>query len=68
MPGLGLNGGDAIGISIPLGNANAKTWDQLRPVLKTLKFRFGMDVYDLFGGQKLGIFNIDSFKENLMKK
>ena len=68
MPGLGLNGGDAIGICIPLNNANEETWTQLKPVLNKLKSRFNCDVYDLYGGQKLGLFNIDTFKKNLMLK
>ncbi len=68
MPGLGLNGGDAIGICIPLNNANDETWTQLKPVLKKLKSSFNCNVYDLYGGQKLGLFNIDTFKKNLMLK
>lgn len=68
MPGFGLNGGDAIGICIPLKNANEETWTQLKPVLKKLKSDFNCDVYDLYGGQKLGLFNIDTFKKNLLLK
>lgn len=68
MPGMGINGGDAIGICVPLNNANDLTWTQLKPVLKKLKSRFGCDVYDLYGGQKLGLFNIDTFRENLLLK
>ena|ERR1044071_5419166 len=68
MPGLGINGGDAIGICIPLANANEQTWTQLEPVLKKLKSDFNCDVYDLYGGQKLGLFNIDTFKNNLLLK
>ncbi len=68
MPGLGVNGGDAIGICIPLKNANEETWNQLKPVLKKLKSEFNCDVYDLYGGQKLGLFNIETFKNNLIAK
>ncbi len=68
MPGLGPNNGDAIGICIPLNNANDITWTQLRPVLKILKSKFGCAVYDLYGGQKLRLFNIDSFKQNILLK
>lgn len=66
MPGLGIKGGDALGICIPLKNANEETWEKLKPILKTLKSSFGCDVHDLYGGQKLGLFNIDSFKQNLL--
>jgi hypothetical protein len=68
MPNLGISGGDAIGICVPLTNANEKTWRLLKPVLKKLKSRFGCAVYDLYGGQKLGLFNINEFKENLLLK
>ncbi|MRG48772.1 hypothetical protein GFS24_26925 [Chitinophaga sp. SYP-B3965] len=67
MPGLGINNGDAIGICIPMNNATESTWEQLKPVLKVLRSKFGCDVYDLYGGQKLGLFNINSFKENLLQ-
>lgn len=68
MPGLGLNGVDAIGICIPLNNANEETWTHLKPVLKKLKSQFNCNVYDLYGGQKLGFFNIHTFKNNLLLK
>jgi len=68
MPHLGISGGDAIGICVPLSNANEKTWELLRPVLKILKSKFGCHVYDLYGGQKLGLFNIDEFGKNLLAK
>ncbi|WP_207429368.1 hypothetical protein [Pedobacter sp. SYSU D00535] len=66
MPKLGINGGDAIGISVPLSNADEPTWMELKRVLKLLKSYFHCDVYDLYGGQKLGLFNINSFRKNLM--
>ena len=68
MPGFGVNGGDAIGICVPLKNANEFTWTQLKPVLKKLRSKFGCEVYDLYGGQKLGFFNIDTFRKNLLLK
>jgi hypothetical protein len=68
MPQLGIDGGDAIGICVPLNNANEKTWELLRPVLKKLKSEFDCNVYDLYGGQKLGLFNIDEFRKNLLAR
>ncbi|MGC4035831.1 MAG: hypothetical protein QM764_07710 [Chitinophagaceae bacterium] len=68
MPGLGINGGDAIGICVPLNKANELTWVQLKPVLKELKSKFSCAVYDLYGGQKLGLFNINTFRTNLLRK
>jgi len=68
MPKLGVNGGDALGICIPLKNANETTWAQLKPLLKKLKSKFGCQVYDLYGGQKLTLFNIATFRSNLLLK
>jgi hypothetical protein len=66
MPGFGIAGGDAIGICVPMREANESTWTQLEPVLKKLRRRFGCDVYDMYGGQKLGLLNITAFKKNLL--
>lgn len=66
MPGAGLNGGDALGICVPLKNANEQTWNQLKTIIKKLRSEFNCDVYDLYGGQKLGLFNSDMFRKNLL--
>jgi len=66
MPGSGLSGGDALGICIPLKNADENTWRQLKSILKKLRADFNCDVYDLYGGQKLGLFNSDTFRDNLL--
>ena len=58
-PNLGPNGGDALGIWVPLKNTNEATWKQLKPILKILRTKFHCDVYDLYGGQKLNYFNIN---------
>lgn len=66
MSGLGPSGGDALGICVPLKNANEVTWEQLKPILKKLRSKFGCEVYDLYGGQKLSFFNIETFKKNFL--
>jgi hypothetical protein len=68
MPKLGIRNGDAIGICVPLKYANETTWEQLKPVLNKLRTRFCCDVYDLYGGQKLSFFNINTFKNNFLAK
>src|ERR1700753_4238425 len=65
MPELGLSGGDALGICVPLKNANKITWTQLLPVLDLLRTKFGCEVYELYDGQKLNDFNSESFEKNL---
>jgi hypothetical protein len=57
-----------IGICIPINNANEETWTQWKQILKKLKSTFNCAVYDLHGGQKLELFNIDTFKKDLPVK
>ena len=68
MPDLGPEGGDALGICIPLENASEATWNELLPVLNILRTKFRCAVYDLYGGQKLGFFNSKTFKKTLLLK
>jgi hypothetical protein len=68
MPTLGPNGGDALGICVPLKNANKNTWKQLSPVLEILRTKFGCEVYELYDGQILNDFNSTSFEKNLLLK
>lgn len=68
MPGLGINGGDALGICVPLIQANDATWKLLKPVLKKLRSRFHCDVYELYDGQKLGCLNAGKIRQNLLLK
>jgi hypothetical protein len=66
MPRLGASGGDAVGISIPIANANKMTWTKLKPVLTQLNGRFECDIYELCGGQKFELSNVDTFKKSLL--
>lgn len=68
MPDLGIDGGDAIGICVPLNNANEESWGLLKPILEKLNSTFNCHVYDLYGGQKLGDSNIETFRKNLLMK
>ncbi|WPV67966.1 hypothetical protein [Chitinophaga sp. LS1] len=68
MPGLGINGGDALGICVPLKQANDATWKQLKPVLRQLRRKFHCDVYELYDGQKLGCLNSGKIRRNLLLK
>lgn len=66
MKGLGIKNGDAIGICVPLNNADLNTWAKLEPILLKLKNQFGCNIYDLFGGQEIDSSNILSLKQNLL--
>ena len=66
MPGLGKQNGDALGICIPINNANFNTWTSLKIVLEKLHSEFSCDIYELYGGQKLDENNILTFRQNLI--
>lgn len=66
MPSLGVDGGDAMGISVPSNFATKTIWLKLKVILKKLKSGFKCDIYNLYGGQQLGFFNINLFKGNLL--
>ena len=53
MPGLGKQNGDA-------------TWPLLKTTIEKLHYKYGCDIYDLYGGQKLDETNIITFKQNLL--
>lgn len=68
MPGLGINGGDALGICVPLKQADEATWKQLKPVLRQLRSKFHCDVVELYDGQKLGCWNSGKIRKHLLLK
>ncbi|MCL6560079.1 MAG: hypothetical protein K6U74_15075, partial [Firmicutes bacterium] len=50
LPGQGLSGGDAIGLSVPSKNCGKEAWQQLVRIMRVLKDRYKMDLYDLYSG------------------
>lgn len=65
MPGMGINGGDALGISIPSKNLRNGTWEELKRVIEILEIEFQFDLYDMYYGLKIDSKLMDKIKENL---
>ena len=63
MRGLGKDNGDAIGICVPIKNANQNTWNKLEPILVKLKNQFACNVYDLYSGQQIDSSTISSIRQ-----
>ncbi len=65
MPGMGISGGDAVGISIPSKNIRNGLWEELKRVITILNDEFHLDLYDMYYGTKIDTKNMDKIKENL---
>lgn len=66
MPGMGNNGGDALGISIPSRNLRNGTWEELKRAMEILKTEFQFELYDMYLGTKIDSKVMDKIKQNLI--
>lgn len=65
MPGMGINGGDALGICIPSKNIKKGTWEEFKRAVEILNTEFQFDLYDMYYGAKIDTKIMDKIKENL---
>ena len=65
MPGMGIDGGDALGISIPSKNIRNETWAELKMAIEILGNEFQLDLYDMYYGEKIDSKFMVKLKENL---
>lgn len=65
MQGMGINGGDALGISIPSKNIKNGVWEELKIAIDILKNEFQFDLYDMYYGAKIDSKLMDNIKKNL---
>lgn len=65
MPGRGVNGGDALGISIPSKKIHEHTWCEIAFLIDMLKEDFKLELYDLYFGIKIVPEVMDKIKMNL---
>ena len=65
MPDMGINGGDALGISIPSKMINDSTWGELEKVIEVLKKDFNLSLYDMYYGEIIDSKMMAKVKENL---
>lgn len=65
MPGMGVNGGDALGISIPSKNSGNKAWEELQSIINILETQFQLTLYDMYYGTRVDSVVLDKMKKNL---
>ncbi len=63
MPGMGIDGGDALGISIPLKNTGVKAWKEINEIIKILQTEFNFVIYDMYYGELVELNNMEKIKE-----
>ncbi len=54
-PILDAEGGDAVGISIPMKYFNQHTWTSASRFLKALADQFDLKLYDMYAGQQVDL-------------
>jgi hypothetical protein len=65
MPGMGVNGGDAMGLSIPSKNSGKNAWKELKSLIYVLEIQFQFTLYDMYYGARLDSVVLNKIKENL---
>lgn len=65
MPGMGVNGGDALGISIPAKNLGYGAWEELKRSIEILKTEFQLNLYDMYYGAEIDSKLMAKIKNNL---
>jgi len=53
MVAKGINGGDAIGISIPSKNCCVNAWEELKAAVVVLVDNYQFELYDMYYGEKI---------------
>jgi len=66
MIGKGINGGDAIGISIPAKNSCIEAWEELKAIVYILANDYQFELYDLYHGAKIDDELLNQIKEQLI--
>lgn len=66
MPGMGVNGGDALGISIPAKNLSYGAWEELKRSVQILKTEFQLNLYDMYYGAEIDSKLMVKIKNNLI--
>jgi hypothetical protein len=66
MPNIGINGGDALGISIPSKNVGIEAWEKLELIMNVLIEKYQFDLYDMYNGVRINKDSFNKIKENLL--
>ncbi len=54
---------NGVGLSVPQRLRNELAWEEITQLLEVFQKKFGMDVYDLASGNKLGADTLDAVKQ-----
>ncbi len=66
MPEMGIEYGDAIGISIPSKNLGIKAWNELEGVISLLETEYKFNLYDMYYGEKITFQLLNKIKGNIV--
>lgn len=66
MPNMGIDGGDALGISIPSKNIGELAWEELRAAIEILMDEFHLNLYDMYYGIRIDSKVLIKIRENLI--
>lgn len=66
MPTLGINGGDAFGICIPLKKAGEKAWREMELLLTTLLQNPKFCIYEMYSNKRITLNNLHELKSQIV--
>lgn len=66
MPGLGIGGGDALGLSVPQKQAGEYAWQELCRVMAVLQSVYGLALYDMYYGERVVPAHLERIREAVM--
>lgn len=66
MPGLGVDGGDAIGVCVPLKNVGKKAWREMKALLRTLLKIPQLCIYEMYSGKQITKRNMHELKSQIV--
>ena len=62
MPGLAINGGDALGLSVPQKNVGDRAWREMQIVVEILINEFQFVLYDMYQGEIIDLESLDNIR------
>ena len=66
MPGMGLNGGDAIGLSINMRNAGPCAYEEFLQVAALLQTEFQCTIYTMYNGTVVDDRSLEQIKADII--
>ena len=66
MPNMGIDGGDAIGICVPLAKTGEKAWRETESLLTSLLQDPSLCIYEMYSGKRITLNNLHELKLQLV--